>query len=74
MHLVIDRIVDVSGAIGDFKAYASRALNREGVRRRWARGGDARVLRDATAVRAAVGYVVEEQGAAMAAYVAPDLP
>lgn len=40
IHLVVDGIVEVNGAIRDFKAYASGALNGEGMRRRWARGGN----------------------------------
>jgi hypothetical protein len=71
-HLVVDGIMEVSSAIRDFKAYASRALNRKGVRRRWARGGNARPLREAGAVRAAVRYVVDGQGPPMAVYIAPD--
>jgi REP element-mobilizing transposase RayT len=72
-HLVVDGIMEASCAIRDFKAYASRALNGEGVHRRWARGGNARLLHDSRAVRAAVRYVVDCQGPPMAAYIAPDL-
>ncbi len=72
-HLVVDGIMEASGAIRDFKAYASRALNRSGVRRRWSRGGNARLLGDFRAVRAAVRYVVDDQGSPMALYVAQDL-
>ena len=73
VHLVVDGIGDASGAIRDFKAYSSRVLNGEGVRRRWARGGNARPLRDRKAVLASVRYVADRQGAPMALYVAPDL-
>jgi len=73
VHVVVDGIVEVSCAIRDLKAYASRALNAKGVRRRWARGANARLLRDFQAVRAAVPYVVACQGPPMAVYVAqPD--
>jgi REP element-mobilizing transposase RayT len=72
VHVVVDGIDDASCAIRDFKAYASRALNRAGVRRRWARGGNAKQLRDSHAVRAAVRYVVDGQGVAMAAYISPE--
>jgi hypothetical protein len=72
-HMVVDGIAETSAALRDFKAYASRALNRDGVRRRWARGGNVRLLRDARAVRETVHYVVERQGTPMAVYVAPDL-
>jgi REP element-mobilizing transposase RayT len=73
VHLVADGIIEASSAMRDLKGYASRALNSEGVRRRWARGGSARMLRDSRAVRAAVRYVVDCQGPPMAAYIAPDL-
>ncbi len=69
VHVVLGGSVEVSYAIRDFKAYSSRALNGGGQRRRWARGGNVLLLRDAGAVRAAVRYVVEGQGAAMAVYV-----
>jgi REP element-mobilizing transposase RayT len=72
VHLVVGEIMDASCAIRDFKAYSSRALNREGMRRRWARGGNARLLRDTMAVKAAVRYVVDCQGPPMALYVAPE--
>jgi REP element-mobilizing transposase RayT len=72
VHLVVDGIADVSGTMRDLKAYASRALNREGARRRWARGGNASRLPDPNAVRAAVRYVVDGQGPPMAVYLAPD--
>lgn len=64
--------MEPSGAIRDFKAYASRALNGEGVRRRWARGGNAGLLRDGRAVEAAIRYVADRQGPPMALYVAPE--
>jgi hypothetical protein len=61
-------------AIADFKAYASRALNRaEPVEKRWARGGNARELAT-KAVDAAVRYVVYGQGDAMEIYVAQGGP
>jgi REP element-mobilizing transposase RayT len=73
VHIVVDGIMEASYAIRDFKAYASRALNRTGVRRRWARGGNVRLLADSRAVRAAVRYVADGQGPRMAVYIAPDL-
>jgi len=72
IHIVADGISDSRSAIRDFKSYASRALNREGARRRWARGGNARLLRDSQAVRAAIRYVVEGQGQPMAVHMAPE--
>ena len=65
-HLVVDGIPEVSAAIRDFKAYASRALNHDRSRRRWARGGNARRLGDPQSVRAAIRYVVDGQGPPMA--------
>jgi len=57
-------------AIADFKAYASRALNKaEPPEKRWARGGNVRAL-STKAVDAAVRYVVDGQGEAMEVYVA----
>lgn len=66
VHVVVGGVAEASYAIRDFKAHSSRALNEGGARRRWARGGNARMLRDARAVRAAVRYVVEGQGPMMA--------
>ena len=37
VHVVVDGITATSAVLRDFKAYASRALNRDGVRRRWSR-------------------------------------
>ncbi len=55
------------------KAYSSRALNQRGLdlpdQRRWARHGSTRYLWTAESVRAAIRYVVDEQGPAMAVYV-----
>ena len=52
-----------------FKAYASRALNREGPSRpRWARHGSTRHLWSKESVEAAVRYVLEKQGDPMACY------
>jgi len=57
------------------KAYSSRALNKLGAdipgRRRWARHGSTRYLWTKESIRAAVRYVVDEQGLAMAVYEAP---
>jgi REP element-mobilizing transposase RayT len=70
IHCVVDGLVFPNRAIGDFKAHASRALNRiEGCERRWARGGNALSLRTRRAIHAAVGYVADGQGEAMAVYV-----
>ena len=57
----------------DFKAYATRALQRELARRRyWADHGSTRYLWNTTSVNAAVEYVLHGQGARMASYRAAD--
>ena len=60
--------------MNDFKAYASRALNRleaePGSRRRWARHGSTRWLWKDQDVREAIRYVIEEQGKPMAVFLA----
>jgi hypothetical protein len=56
VHLVVEGIIEASWAIRDFKAYPTRALKREAVRPRWARGGNVRLLSDSRAVLAAVRY------------------
>jgi hypothetical protein len=59
--------------MNDFKAYASRALNRLGHdapgRKRWARHGSTRWLWNYEDVLDAIRYVVEEQGEPMALFV-----
>ena len=58
--------------MGAMKAYRSRALNRMGIdiagQRRWARHGSTRYLWTKASIRAAIRYVVDEQGLAMAVY------
>jgi len=69
VHCVVIVPMHPSRAIADFKAYASRALNAiEGNQKRWARGGSAHTLEDPHTIRAAVSYVVDGQGEAMAVY------
>ncbi len=57
------------------KAYSSRALNESELddpdRRRWARHGSTRYLWTGDAVRAAIHYVVREQGEPMAIFEMP---
>ena len=59
------------------KAYSSRALNQRGLdfpgQRRWARHGSTQYLWTKESVRAAIRYVVDEQGVAMAVYESPPL-
>jgi hypothetical protein len=54
------------------KAYSNRALNQHALdlpdRRRWARHGSTRYLWTGESVRAAIQYVVREQGPAMAVF------
>jgi len=58
--------------MNDFKAYASRRLNRmrldEPDRKRWARHGSTRFLWKPQHVCAAIHYVVDEQGDAMSVF------
>jgi hypothetical protein len=70
VHCVVGQVAVPNRAIADFKAYASRALNRfETSQRRWARGGNTLSLANRRAIHAAVGYVADSQGEAMAVYV-----
>lgn len=74
VHVVVGQVLDANRVIADFKAYASRALNRRnGSARRWAREGSTRPLRTGEAIQAAVRYVVESQGERMAVYVSGSL-
>jgi hypothetical protein len=61
----------------DFKAYASRRLNRmelDGSNRiRWARHGSTRWLWESKHVFAAIQYVVHEQGAPMSVFESQEL-
>ena len=63
--------------MNDFKAYASRRLNRmrldEPDRKRWARHGSTRFLWKPEHVWAAIHYVVDEQGDAMSVFESPVL-
>jgi hypothetical protein len=74
VHVVVDLPVLPEKALADYKAYASRALNGlEGPQRRWARhGSTVRLVNDA-AVRNAVNYVVNRQGAPIAVFSSEDL-
>ncbi len=72
VHAVVDTDQSAEHVMNAFKAYASRALNRNALdrpdRRRWARHGSTRPLWIEEAVTAAVHYVVCEQGEAMAVW------
>jgi len=62
--------------MNDFKAYASRHLNRMGLeepgRKRWARHGSTRWLWKPPHVSAAIQYVVAEQGDVMSVFEAQE--
>lgn len=77
VHAVVEAEVRPERIMNEFKAYASRELNRVGRdgpnRRRWARHGSTRWLWKDQDVRNAVRYVVEEQGEPMAMFVAEGL-
>jgi REP element-mobilizing transposase RayT len=75
VHVVVEAEVAAEEVVRDLKAYASRRLNAQGpVReRRWTRRASSVALASGAAVRAAVRYVVEKQGAAMAVFLAEEL-
>jgi REP element-mobilizing transposase RayT len=72
VHTVVTGEVNPEQVMNDFKAYASRRLNRMRVdqpnRKRWARHGSTRWLWKPEHVSAAIQYVVGEQGAAMSMF------
>ena len=77
VHTVVEADVTPEKVLNDFKAYASRGLNRLGRdgsdRKRWARHGSTRWLWKHQDVRETIRYVVEEQGEAMAVFVSDAL-
>jgi REP element-mobilizing transposase RayT len=77
VHVVVEAEGQPERNMNEFKSYASRELNGLGRderdRRRWARHGSTRWLWKHEDVRQALHYVVEEQGEAMALFVAEDL-
>jgi REP element-mobilizing transposase RayT len=72
VHTVVAAEVPPERVMGDFKAYASRRLNRmsldEPNRKRWARHGSTRRLWQPQHVSAAIQYVVTEQGEPMSVF------
>ena len=72
VHTVVEAEVPPERIMSDFKAYASRRLNRlrldELNRKRWARHGRTRWLWKPQHVSAARQYVLAEQGEAMSAF------
>jgi REP element-mobilizing transposase RayT len=73
LHVVVTADSKPEQVMVAMKAYSSRALNRRGIdvagQRRWARHGSTRYLWTTESIRVAIGYVVDEQGSAMAVYV-----
>jgi REP element-mobilizing transposase RayT len=76
VHTVVEAEVPPERVMNDFKAYASRHLNRmllDGpARKRWARHGSTRWLWRPEHVSAAIQYVVAEQGDDMSVFEAQE--
>ena len=72
VHIVVEAEVRPERIMNDLKSYASRCLNRlaldEPDRKRWARHGSTRWLSKQQSVSAAIRYVVDEQGDALAVF------
>ena len=77
VHAVVEAEIPPERVM-NFKAYASRQLNRMGLdgpkRKRWARHGSTRWLWKPPHISAAIEYVVAEQGDAMSVCGAHELP
>jgi REP element-mobilizing transposase RayT len=74
VHAVVQAEVPPERVLNDFKAYASRRLNRMRLHEPdRARHGSTRFLWESQHVLAAIQYVVEEQGDAMAVFESPVL-
>jgi REP element-mobilizing transposase RayT len=75
VHIVVTSESKPEPVMVAMKAYSSRALNQRGIDtpglRRWARHGSTRYLWTTEPIRAAIRYVVDEQGSAMAVYESP---
>ncbi len=75
VHVVVEAEVRPEKIMNDLKSYGSRMLNRLGFdepnRKRWARHGSTRWLWNDQDVRAAIRYVVEEQGEPLAVFTGP---
>jgi REP element-mobilizing transposase RayT len=72
VHMVVEAEARPERVMNDVKSYASRRLNQmrldEPARKRWARHGSTRWLWKPEHVSAAIRYVVDEQGEAMAVF------
>jgi hypothetical protein len=77
VHVIIDADAKPERVMNDLKSYASRHLNATGFdtrdRKRWARHGSTRWLRDRKSIDSAILYVIEKQGDPMALYVSDSL-
>lgn len=77
VHVIVEAEIRPERAMNEFKAYASRGLNQltseSPDRKRWARHGSTRWLWKDEDVRHALQYVINEQGAPMALFVAGEL-
>lgn len=75
IHVVVAGEAKPERMMNDFKAYASRALNRAGFdspdRRRWTRHGSTRYIYDEKHLAAVINYVLNKQGDPMERW--PDL-
>jgi REP element-mobilizing transposase RayT len=75
VHVVVTANCKPEKVMIVMKAYSSRALNERALdppdRRRWARHGSTRYLWTGDSIRAAIQYVVREQGPAMAVFEMP---
>jgi REP element-mobilizing transposase RayT len=75
VHMVVDAEADPERVMNDLKSYASRCLNQAHLddpsRKRWARHGSTRWLWEPEHVAAAIRYVIDEQGDAMAVFESP---
>ena len=77
VHVVVDAGPPPERVMNDLKSYASRRLNQLGLdqpgRKRWARHGSTRWLWNRAIILAAIRYVVDQQGDALAVYESPQL-
>jgi len=72
VHIVVDAEIRPERIMNDLKSSATRYLNQIGLdeptRKRWARHGSTRWLWKPDTVSAAIRYVVDQQGSAMAVF------
>ena len=70
VHVVVTSEAGGEKLMNDFKAYASRALNKRGEKRnkRWARHGSIRGITNRDQLVKAIRYVIDEQGEPMAVW------